>query len=80
VRDLDAPWLLYDNLRDPYQLENLIDNPSYEKIKNELDSMLQNKLKELNDDFLYGGEYMKRWGYEIGNKGAVPYSNELRKQ
>ena len=33
VRTIDRPWLLYDNLQDPYQLENLIDNPDCKDIQ-----------------------------------------------
>ena len=32
----NKPWLLYDNLKDPYQLSNLIDQPVHQKLKEQL--------------------------------------------
>ena len=33
VRDLAGPWLLYDNDTDPYQLNNLVDQPDYAAVR-----------------------------------------------
>ncbi len=63
VRDLKGPWLLYDNEKDPYQLENLCNQPEYQDLQNQLDTLLNTKLKETHDEFLPGPEYMKMWGY-----------------
>ena len=64
VRDINGPWLLYDNQTDPYQLENLCNNPEYAQIQQKLEKMLSRKLKETNDKFLPGPEYMAMWDYQ----------------
>ncbi len=73
VRDLDEPWLLYDNQEDPYQLRNLISAPDYEQIRKQLDERLHAKLASARDDFLPADEYIQQWGYEVDERGAVPY-------
>jgi len=74
VRDLKGPWLLYDNERDAYQLNNLCDRREYNKLQKELERILIQKLRETNDEFLPGAEYIKRWGYVVDESGTVPYS------
>jgi arylsulfatase A-like enzyme len=70
VRDIKGPWLLYDNQKDPYQLNNLCKDPSYAKIQQELEKILSRKLKETNDKFLPGPEYMARWNYSWDGSDA----------
>jgi len=70
VRDLNGPWLLYDNQADPYQLKNLCNNPEYARIQQELQKMLARKLRETNDKFLPGPEYMAMWNYQWDGKDA----------
>jgi len=70
VRDLKGPWLLYDNQVDPYQLKNLCNDPKYAKIQQELETILSRKLKETNDKFLPGPEYMAKWNYQWDGNDA----------
>jgi arylsulfatase A-like enzyme len=70
VRDLNGPWLLYDNKMDPYQLTNLCNNPKYAQIQQGLEKILSRKLKETNDKFLPGPEYMAMWNYQWDGKDA----------
>lgn len=73
ARDLKGPWLLYDNQEDPEQLNNLINNPKYTKQQVRLEELLQEKLKETNDDFLPADKYMEKWNYQYdGNDGKRP--------
>src|SRR5205823_1493777 len=51
VRDLQAPWLLYDNEKDPYQMQNLIRRPEAADAQKMLDDMLKQRLKAAGDDF-----------------------------
>lgn len=74
VRDLKGPWLLYDNAKDPYQLDNLVNKPEYAKLQMELDGILSRKLKETHDDFLPGEEYIKKWGYKVDRTGTIPWN------
>ncbi|QGY44489.1 sulfatase-like hydrolase/transferase [Maribellus comscasis] len=63
VRDLNGPWLLYDNVLDPYQMNNLLGLDEYKFIESDLDEQLQDWLTKTNDQFLPGNEYMKKWNY-----------------
>ncbi|HUT22816.1 MAG TPA: sulfatase/phosphatase domain-containing protein, partial [Sumerlaeia bacterium] len=74
VRDLNGPWLLYDNEKDPYQLSNLCGKPEHTVLQDELERMLSRKLRETRDEFLPGPEYIKRRGYTVDENGTVPYT------
>ena len=71
VRDLNGPWLLYDNLIDPYQMNNLLGLDEYIFIQADLENQLQEKLKQNNDKFLPGAEYMKMWNYTWDNNDSL---------
>ncbi len=75
VRDLQGPWLLYDNTQDPYQLDNLCNQPQRAALQATLEALLSRRLKETNDAFLSGGDYIKKWGYEVDASGTVRYTN-----
>jgi arylsulfatase A-like enzyme len=75
VRDLNGPWLLYDNIRDPYQLNNLCNNSKHRDLQKKMDRILSQKLKQTNDEFLPGPQYIKKWGYNVNETGTVPYTN-----
>jgi arylsulfatase A-like enzyme len=72
ARDLNGPWLLYDNEKDPLQLANLIGKPEHAQAQAELDALLKKKLAEQHDEFLPGAEYIKKWGYKVGPNGTMP--------
>ena len=83
VRDLDGPWLLYDDAADPYQLENLCGRPEHAALQEELDTRLRRLLERRGDEFLPGEAYVERWGYDVdpvtgyatssGMLGASPF-------
>ncbi len=73
VRDLNGPWLLYDNVADPYQLTNLIGRQETGEIQARLDAQLSDLLHQRGDAFLPGVEYMRQWGYPMDSSGAVPF-------
>ena len=75
VRDLKGPWLLYDNLADPYQMVNLVGENRTVDIQHHLDALLTQMLADQGDEFLPGVEYMHRWGYPMDETGTVPYEN-----
>jgi arylsulfatase A-like enzyme len=72
VRDLRGPWLLFDNDKDPFQVDNLVDRPGHADLQKELDAILTRKLKETADEFLPGPEYLEKWGYAVDKTGTVP--------
>ena len=75
VRDLNGPWLLFDNEQDPYQMKNLCNQPVHAELQARLDWQLKKKLKEQGDEFLPGPVYLERWGYKVDAGGTVPYRN-----
>ncbi len=74
ARDLNGPWILFDNEKDPYQMENLVGKPEAAAVQGELDTLLQKKLKEAGDEFKPAAEYIAKWGYKVDAKGTVPYT------
>ena len=73
VRDLDRPWLLFDNQVDPYQMNNLVQSPEHEPVRKKLDGLLTKKLKARGDEFLPGETYIKQWDYPVNETGTIPY-------
>ena len=71
-RMLEGAWLLYDNARDPHQLENVIGRADYAETQAELDALLWRKLDEMGDAFLPGAAYLESWGYEVDASGTLP--------
>lgn len=77
VEDEDGPWLLYDNVADPYQQTNLVDEPSCEHLRHELRAELVAWMEEIGDDGAAKDELVERFGYELDERGVVPYYNEV---
>ncbi len=46
-----TPWQLYDNKKDPYQLNNLIDDPAYKNIQAKLDAFTDQWLAQVGENF-----------------------------
>jgi hypothetical protein len=74
VRDLNGPWLLFDNQADPHQMKNLVGHPGHSGQQAELDVLLNRKLREASDAFRPADEYIKKWGYHVDATGTVPYT------
>ncbi|MFB3902430.1 MAG: sulfatase [Acidobacteriota bacterium] len=73
VRDLQGPWLLYNNVEDPYQKVNRCQDPDFARIRRSLDEILRQKLADTHDEFLPSEEYVQRFGYVTNDSGEVPY-------
>jgi len=58
----DASWVLYDNLEDPFQQKNLIDDPANKGLREELEGELRKWLTKLGDKFLSGEEHLRELG------------------
>ena len=74
ARDLNGPWLLFDNHKDPYQMNNLVGMAEFTTLQNDLESRLTARLKETGDEFLPGLDYIEKWGYPVDETGTVPYT------
>ncbi len=73
VRDLTGPWLLFDNEADPYQQNNLVNQPEHAALQAELDARLQAKLTAAGDTFEPGKVYIEKWGWTyIDTEGDQP--------
>jgi arylsulfatase A-like enzyme len=75
VRDLKGPWLLFDNQTDPYQTNNLVNQPGSAKLQAKLEATLRRKLKQQGDEFLPASDYLNKWGYQVDTNGTVPYTD-----
>lgn len=75
ARDLNGPWLLFDNQTDPYQVNNLCNQPEHADLQRRLEAMLVKKLEKTHDDFLSGWDYIKQWGYQVDASGTVAYTH-----
>ncbi len=76
VRNLDGPFLLFDDREDPWQIDNLAEKSEYETVLRELDSRLMNGLAEIGDDFRPPDSYIDEWGYEVEPvRRAIPYQD-----
>lgn len=69
--DRTGPWLLYDNRRDPYQLNNLARNPRYAKVQARLATDTAALTARIGDDFSAPQCYMDRWRL-TWNKADAP--------
>lgn len=80
VRDSDAPWLLYDNRTDPFQMTNRIDDPAFAPLRAELDARLQAALEQNGDRLMSAEAARTKWGYTVNERGDIPYVGEFRVQ
>lgn len=80
VRNSDRPWLLYDNSVDPYQMNNLIDDPSSCKLRETLEVELQRKLEQNSDCAMSSEKALKKWDYTVLETGEIPYRGEFTVQ
>jgi len=73
VKTPDKAIMLFDNIADPYQMDNLIGKPYLRKVQNKMDILLERKLKAIGDeDFKPGQFYLEKWGIDISGS-SIPY-------
>ena len=59
---------LFDNLSDPYQMNNLVDKPEFADLQQELDQKLNQKLEKIGDDFQRRDYYLLKWNVSLDEK------------
>ena len=59
--NLPRKELFFNNINDPFQLNNLIDNLKYVTKINRFRSFLSEKMNQLNDEFPASSWYLKNW-------------------
>lgn len=72
VRSLHGPWLLYDNVDDPYQQHNLCDRPRMRTVRRDLDDEVSSWLRKLDDRFMPAEYYLARDGLTHYVEPLVP--------
>jgi arylsulfatase A-like enzyme len=76
VRNLDGPWRLFDDVKDPFQLNNLVENDESGEIVKSLEKKLQAQLKKIGDDFNPPKWYIEEWGLSVDPvKGHIRFSD-----
>jgi arylsulfatase A-like enzyme len=71
VHTIDGPWLLYDNLVDPYQINNLIDNNECETLRVRLEGLMRKHMAKINDEILPKEEYYKKFNLKLDQRGKL---------
>ncbi|MBS0010148.1 MAG: sulfatase [Bacteroidales bacterium] len=80
IENLEGPWLMYDNEKDPYQMNNLLDKTEYQDLLKELDSKLSEKLNMIGDEFKPRKYYIEKWGYKLNKWGYIDYGPDAEPQ
>lgn len=76
VRQIDGPWMLYDDLKDPFQMDNLVGKPEYSALLKEMDERLSSLLEKVDDDFRPAASYIAEWGFHVDpERGHIPYKD-----
>ncbi len=73
AHDLEGPWLLFDNLNDPYQLNNLVACEDHESLRKRLHAKMEDLLERTGDEFEPGMNYINRWNYVVDDTETIPY-------
>lgn len=62
ARSPDGPWLLYDDVADPYQLRNRVHDEDMKPVRDRLDSELRAHLARFGDNVMTTGEALDYFG------------------
>jgi hypothetical protein len=70
VKTPDKPLMLFDHVTDSLELNNLIDNNNYARIKKKMDRLMQKELRAIGDENFKPSEYyLNKFGLtEMGIK------------
>lgn len=72
ARFQDRPWILYDDLADPFQLHNLAESPGHQPLRDQMEAHLQKWLALTNDRF-EGSEVLADRYYPGHVNHMIPY-------
>jgi len=65
ARTLDGPGKLFDNVKDPYQMNNLLGKPEFRELQHKLDAKLNEALQKARDDFNPRDYYLNKWNVKL---------------
>lgn len=71
VRTIEGPWLLYDNIGDPYQMRNLIGKREMNAVQDRLEAMLVVHMKKIGDKILPNEAYYKKFDLTVDRRGKI---------
>ena len=74
VRTSEQVYYLFDDVQDPYQLNNLAESAEAADLRKELERELARQLAKIDDPFREQEYYLEKWEYEVTEQGHVPYS------
>lgn len=80
VRSLEGPWLLFDDERDPHQMDNLVGKPECAELLRDMESKLAAELKRIGDDFHEPQWYLDAWGYDVRSGQSIGYGPNAKVQ
>jgi len=74
ARTIKGPSMLFDNLADPYQMNNLLNKSNSKDIQAQLDKKMNDKLTSIGDEFKSRDYYLKKYNYTFaGNKPCIAF-------
>jgi len=62
ARNLDGPWVLFDDVSDPHQMNNLIDDPAHVSLRDRFESELERQMERHDDLLMRPDEVVDKWG------------------
>ncbi|MCL6518884.1 MAG: sulfatase [Armatimonadetes bacterium] len=68
ARFRDKGYVLFDNIKDPCQMNNLIDKPEAKGLREQMEAELQKWLKQVGDDFAPTATYVKRFKAQMNKR------------
>ena len=75
VKTLEKDSMLFDNIADPYQLNNLIGKRESLELQEKMDRLLRKKLKAIGDEnFKPKQYYAEKWGYDFSEGRSIPFN------
>jgi arylsulfatase A-like enzyme len=75
IRTLRHGVMLFDDSKDPHQMDNLAGKPEHTALRAELEQRLQAELDRIGDPFRPAAYYLKRWGLDIKPYTPAGYSD-----
>ena len=74
VKTLIGSDMIFDDLNDPYQMNNLIGNQEFYELQKDLEDKLKIELEKIGDHFYPRDYYLKKWNYVLDEKiNAIDY-------
>jgi arylsulfatase A-like enzyme len=77
IRQKEKGTLLFDDDKDPCQMDNLAEKPESAALRAKLEAQLDAELKRIGDDFPTASEALRRWGLPFKPGQSAPYSEKV---